>query len=385
MTQVDLGQSLHTVLTQTIQHAETLHEQGKTSDAAQYFEKAAQLAKRQLRTSSTNPKRWLEYAQRLENVAKELKSNPAKPIDDSTAHDPPNAQSQGDEELTQRIASLRVEGQHTWDDLVGLDQIARETRMIVRLAAAPNRLKSLQIQPNILLYGPPGTGKSMIASAISKELDQAFYLVNASDLLSKWFGESARLATELYQQARSHKTAVIFIDEIDALCPSREGQASGPERRLLASLLTQMSGVGSSRPGQGHVITLAATNTPWDLDRAVLSRFAKRLYVPLPSSEARRYLINKTLQKIDLTCEGSIDASIEQSDMLSGRQIVSAVNDAAMTMLIKQNPTLANAQPAPQTDEPLRISPLRAEDLSQSFANFKPDVTKELIDQYEKW
>lgn len=39
--------------------------------------------------------------------------------------------------------------------------------------------------------------------------------------------------------------AIIFIDELDALCPKREGAQNEVEKRVVASLLTLMDGIGS--------------------------------------------------------------------------------------------------------------------------------------------
>lgn len=41
------------------------------------------------------------------------------------------------------------------------------------------------------------------------------------------------------------KPAIIFIDELDALCPKREGAQNEVEKRVVASLLTLMDGIGS--------------------------------------------------------------------------------------------------------------------------------------------
>lgn len=43
----------------------------------------------------------------------------------------------------------------------------------------------------------------------------------------------------------SRQPAIIFIDELDALCPKREGAQNEVEKRVVASLLTLMDGIGS--------------------------------------------------------------------------------------------------------------------------------------------
>lgn len=55
-----------------------------------------------------------------------------------------------------------------------------------------------------------------------------------------------------------------------------------------------MDGVGPSVEG---VLVLGATNTPWELDRAILSRFQKRIYIPLPSERVRLDLLKVILKE----------------------------------------------------------------------------------------
>lgn len=43
----------------------------------------------------------------------------------------------------------------------------------------------------------------------------------------------------------NRQPAIIFIDELDALCPKREGAQNEVEKRVVASLLTLMDGIGS--------------------------------------------------------------------------------------------------------------------------------------------
>ncbi|CAM9242807.1 unnamed protein product, partial [Laminaria digitata] len=132
---------------------------------------------------------------------------------------------------------------------------------------------------NVLLHGPPGTGKTTIAQAASQEAGAAFYSVTPSSILSKYQGESERVLHQLFDDAKQSKPSIIFLDELDALAPSRDAQDDVQSRRLLAELLLQTSQL---RP-KDQVVVIAATNRMDDIDIALLRRFHSRIFVGPPS------------------------------------------------------------------------------------------------------
>ncbi|KAK8807027.1 hypothetical protein WA158_003786 [Blastocystis sp. Blastoise] len=182
-----------------------------------------------------------------------------------------------------------------WSDVAGLENAKEQLKMTVIL---PNRFPEMftgKRKPwaGILLYGPPGTGKSYLAKAVATEADGTFFSVSSSDLVSKWQGESARLVKNLFAMAREKKPSIVFIDEIDSLCTSRDsGDSSAGSKQILTEFLVQMDGVGKDQSG---VLVLGATNVPWDLDAAIRRRFQKRVYIALPEHDAR-----KTMFKIHM-------------------------------------------------------------------------------------
>jgi transitional endoplasmic reticulum ATPase len=71
-------------------------------------------------------------------------------------------------------------------------------------------------------YGPPGTGKTSLAKAAASEASATLLTLTPSGILSKYQGESERAVRDIFSSARSQAPACIFLDEIDALGPSRD-------------------------------------------------------------------------------------------------------------------------------------------------------------------
>lgn len=222
-----------------------------------------------------------------------------------------------------------------WSDIAGLEAAKDALKEAVILPVKFPQLFTGNRKPTsgILLYGPPGTGKSFLAKAVATEANLTFFSVSSSDLVSKWMGESERLVKQLFTMARENKPAIIFIDEVDALCGPRGEGESEASRRIKTELLVQMNGVGNDSSG---VLVLGATNIPWQLDAAVRRRFERRIYIALPDLEARKRMFELNIGTVPCECsQQDLRVLAEMTDGYSGHDIAVVVRDALMQPIRK--------------------------------------------------
>ena len=187
----------------------------------------------------------------------------------------------------------------------------------------------------ILLYGPPGTGKSMLAEAVAQSLPGVSFLsLSASDIKSKWVGETEQNIQAIFSAAKKHKPCIVFIDEIDSLIQKRgggQGDEYSNDVGMKTELLVQMEGMGSSE----QVVILAATNIPFELDDAFRRRCQKRIYAGLPNSSDRKKLLDIHLKNIKHSItERQKKIIASKTKGFSGADMSNLVKSAAMVPVV---------------------------------------------------
>ena len=121
----------------------------------------------------------------------------------------------------------------------------------------------------VLLMGPPGTGKTLLARAVAGEAGVPFFSVSGSEFIQMFVGVGAGRVRDLFDTAKEHAPAILFIDEIDAVGRHRgTGLGGGHDEReqTLNQILSEMDGFTQTE----SVIVMAATNRPDVLDPALL-------------------------------------------------------------------------------------------------------------------
>ncbi len=121
---------------------------------------------------------------------------------------------------------------------------------------------------SLCFHGAPGTGKTALAEHIAHSLGRALLVRQASDIASKYVGETEQNMARMFAEAQS-EGAVLLLDEADSFLRSRRLA----ERRYEVSEVNEML-QGMERFGGIFVCT---TNLFEDLDEAALRRFSFKL------------------------------------------------------------------------------------------------------------
>ncbi|XP_063928076.1 uncharacterized protein LOC135141158 [Zophobas morio] len=267
-------------------------------------------------------------------------------------------------------------------DIAGLEDVKQLISEAILLPRKyPLFFKSRKTWTKLLLYGPPGTGKTRLAKAAAYESSSVFFSLSSADLVSSWVGESEKLIQELFLQASQQKSAVVFIDEVDSLCRKRTEREDDCTRRVKTELLKQID-------GHPNVFLLCATNCPWDLDKAFLRRFQRRIYIPLPNAPARRKLFEIHIGEVPCALsKEDFELLINRTEGYSGSDIADLCLDALLFPLREHHfaPELKTFY-ASDSKFTVDEAPLRnviIEDFLKSLTNVKTTITADDLNKYQ--
>ncbi|KAF0733348.1 hypothetical protein Ae201684P_005152 [Aphanomyces euteiches] len=266
----------------------------------------------------------------------------------------------------------------SFDDIAGL-HFAKKcvNELVIWPMARPDIFTGLRSLPKgLLLFGPPGTGKTLIGKAIATQSGATFFSISASSLTSKWIGEGEKLVRTLFAVAAVKQPSVIFIDEIDSLLSQRSSTENEASRRMKTEFLVQLDGAGTK--SKDIILVVGATNRPQELDEAARRRFVKRLYIPLPSAEARLDMVNRLLSKNNhnLTTEDK-HYIVQRSKGFSGADVRALCTEAAMG-------PIRNCLDI-RTMDAEEVRPISREDFEDALRGTRSSVSVKDLEFYLEW
>ena len=266
----------------------------------------------------------------------------------------------------------------TYEDIGGIgSQLLKVREMIELPLKHPELFRRLGIDPpkGVLLHGPPGTGKTMIAKAVATETNAHFTSINGPEIISKYYGESEKQLREIFDEAANNAPAIVFVDEIDSICPKREDVSGEVERRVVAQMLTLMDGM----QGRDNVIVIGATNRRDAMDPALRrpGRFDREIEIGVPDREGRKEILEVHTRQMPISDDYDVDWVLENSYGFVGADLAALVRESAMKALRRYLPEI-DLEEDTIPPEVLEKMEVRMDDFRLAIREIEPSALREI-------
>ena len=316
-----------------------------------------------------------EYIGRAKTLNKLIKTQ----IPNKSSKNPSSSEENSEYDKVLQSSIVSETPDLTLDDVAGLEDVKRSLREAIVLPLKRPDLFTGSRQPwrGILLHGPPGCGKTMIAKATAGDIKATFFNISAAVLVSKWLGESEKLVKRLYELAKEKQPSIIFIDEVDSLTQSRSENENDAMRRVKTQLLSSMEGISSNK--DDRVVTIGATNVPWEIDSAFRRRFQRRIYVPLPDEKARKIIFEINSRGIDLDKSIDFKKLSKITNDYTGSDIANICREAIMAPIRELDSTNMI------DDSSIKAREVTHNDYTNALKNVSKSVSKQELTKFIEW
>lgn len=192
---------------------------------------------------------------------------------------------------------------------------------------------------SVLIYGPSGTGKSSVVDQLAKHTHRDVYMVDLSEVRSKWWGESEKNIKQIFEEyseicSKADNIPILLFNECDALLGKRNN--SGEDRHDFTEASMTNILLEFFEKNQGIIVGI--TNLESNLDAAFMRRFFLKLHIGHPDKRSAKSILKN---KLDFLDERDIER-IADNYLLTGGQIENVSNKCVISRIItKSHPTVS--------------------------------------------
>uniref|UniRef100_A0A8C9GU23 Outer mitochondrial transmembrane helix translocase n=1 Tax=Piliocolobus tephrosceles TaxID=591936 RepID=A0A8C9GU23_9PRIM len=255
----------------------------------------------------------------------------------------------------------------TWSDITGLDDVITDLKDTVILPIKKKHLfeNSRRLQPpkGVLLYGPPGCGKTLIAKDTAKEAGYRFINLQPSTLTNTWYGESQKLAADIFSLAVKLQPSIIFFlfYFVLLLYFNSDHEAIAMMKAQFMSLWDRLDTDHSCQ-----AIVMGAANRPQDLDSAIMSRMPTRFHINQPALKQREAILKLILKNENVDRHVDLLEVAQETDGFSGSDLKEMCQDVAL--LCVREYVHSTSEESHDEDE---IWPVQQQDLHRAIEKMK--------------
>ncbi|KAM9321534.1 ATPase family gene 2 protein homolog B [Gastrophryne carolinensis] len=259
-------------------------------------------------------------------------------------------------------------------NIAGMDEVLASLREIVNLPFHyPGTLSKLGITcpRGLLLIGPPGVGKTLLVKAVARQVGAYLIGLGGAAIHGARPGESEENLRKIFQNARDisrRGPCILFIDEIDSLCPKRGNSSNSPENRIVAQLLTLMDGIHSDN----QMVVVAATNQPDVIDSALRrpGRFDREVIIGTPTLHQRKAILEALTCNMPVSSDVDTDALADMTVGYVGADLTALCREAAMQVVL-------------QTHQDNHRNLVTKEHFYEAFKKIRPSTARSAVGQVE--
>ena len=247
----------------------------------------------------------------------------------------------------------------TFDDIGGYTREKEQLKQFADFAKNPAYAEKVlgkgKFQRGLLLHGPTGTGKTYMVKALANYIGIPVIERNGTDLMTKYINSGPENIGKLFDEARSHKRALIFIDEIDALLRRRDsngGSSSGEEgAKAVNKFLGELDGFIQNNPG---IIVVGATNRKDVIDTAALrpGRLGTHIEIGLPDPIARKAILKIHTKDSVFAPDLDVDKLVTLTPQFSAAELAQLALQARIEAFNKAS---SKANPADAPEQPFVV------------------------------